>query len=83
MWFPDEKMDVNKFKVVHILPKSHYLSQFGFSSAPTSSYTGEEFAPMPKDKIGSIAEMEAYDAMMQRQELQAEQQKQTDNPNDA
>lgn len=69
MWFPDEKMDVNKFKVVHIPPKSHYMARFGFSSAPSSQYTGEEFAPMPKDKIGSIAEMEQYDAMMQREEL--------------
>ena len=68
MWFPNDKMDINKFVDVAIPSKSHYLQRFGFTSAPASSYTGDEFAPMPKDKIASIADMEAYDAMMQQQE---------------
>ena len=71
MWFPDEKMDINKFVVTHIPPKSHYLQRFGFTSAPASLYTGDEPAPMPKDKISSIADMEAYDQMMQQEELKA------------
>lgn len=69
MWFPDEKMDINKFVDVAIPSKSHYLQRFGFTSAPASSYTGDEFAPLPKDKIASIADMEAYDKMMQQEEL--------------
>lgn len=68
MWFPDEKMDINKFVDVAVPSKSHYLQRFGFTSAPASMYTGNEFAPLPKDKIASIADMEAYDAMMQNEE---------------
>lgn len=69
MWFPNEKMDINKFYLVHLPSRASYLARFGFSSAPASMYTGDEPAPLPKDKIGSIAEMEQYDAMMQREEL--------------
>lgn len=70
MWFPDKKMDINKFVLVHVPSKSSYLQRFGFSTAPASSYTGDDFAPLPKDKIANIADMEAYDAMMQQKELE-------------
>lgn len=70
MWFPDEKMDINKFVAVHIPSKSTYLQKFGFTSSPSTFYTGDEFAPLPKDKIASIADMEAYDSMMAQQELE-------------
>ena len=72
MYFPDDRMDVNKFQVVHIPSKSSYLQKFGFSSAPSSLFTGDEFAPIAKDKVSSIAEMEAYDAMMNKKELESE-----------
>lgn len=62
-------MDINKFKAVHIPSKSSYLQKFGFTSSPSTYYTGDEFAPLPKDKIASIADMEAYDSMMAQQEL--------------
>lgn len=65
MWFPNDDMDINKFVAVHIPSKSSYLQKFGFTNAPSSMYTGDEFAPLPKDKIASIADMEAYDSMMQ------------------
>lgn len=72
MWFPNEKMDVNKFVAVHVPSKSSYLQKYGFASAPSSFYTGDEFAPLPKDKIASIADMDAYDAMMAQKELDNE-----------
>lgn len=62
-------MDINKFVAVHIPSKSTYLQKFGFTSSPSTFYTGDEFAPLPKDKIASIADMEAYDSMMAQQEL--------------
>lgn len=68
MWFPDEKMDINKFVDVHVPAKSTYLQRFGYTNAPSTMYTGDDFAPIPKDKISSIADMEAYDAMMQAEE---------------
>lgn len=61
-------MDINKFVEVHVPSKSTYLAKFGFASAPASYYTGDEYAPIPKDKIQSIADIEAYDAMMQQEE---------------
>lgn len=72
MWLPNEDMDINKFVAVHIPSKSSYLQKFGFSCAPKSLFTGDEFAPLPKDKISSIADMEAYDAMMAQQEVESE-----------
>lgn len=70
MYLPDERMDINKFVAVHIPSKSTYLQKFGFTSSPSSFYTGDEFAPIPKDKISSIADMEAYDSMMAQKELE-------------
>lgn len=70
MWFPNDDMDINKFVAVHIPSKSSYLQKFGFTSSPSTFYTGDEFAPLPKDKIASIADMEAYDSMMAQQELE-------------
>lgn len=72
MWFPDERMDINKFVAVHIPSKSTYLQKFGFATAPASMFTGDEFAPIPKDKVSSIADMEAYDAMMAQKDLENE-----------
>lgn len=69
MYLPDERMDVNKFVAVHVPSKSTYLQKFGFATAPASMFTGDEFAPIPKDKVASIADMEAYDAMMSQKEL--------------
>lgn len=70
MYLPDVRMDVNKFVAVHVPSKSTYLQKFGFATAPASMFTGDEFAPIPKDKVASIADMEAYDAMMSQKELE-------------
>ena len=72
MWFPNDDMDINKFVAVHIPSKSSYLQKFGFATAPKTLFTGDEFAPFPKDKIASIADMEAYDAMMAQKEVESE-----------
>ena len=77
MFFPDPKMDVNKFQAVHIPSKSSYLEKFGFSKAPSSMFTGDEYAPIAKDKVSSIAEMEAYDEMMNKKELESDNSEQS------
>lgn len=71
MWLPNDDMDINKFVAVHIPSKSSYLQKFGFATAPKTLFTGDEFAPFPKDKIASIADMEAYDAMMAQKEVES------------
>lgn len=63
-------MDINKFRLVHIPAKSHYLQKFGFTSAPSSQFTGDEPAPMPMDKISSIAAAEREDMYRLQQELE-------------
>lgn len=70
MWFPNDKMDVNKFVDVQIPSKSSYLQRFGFVTCPATMYTGDEFAPIPRDKVATIADMESYDKMMQEYELE-------------
>lgn len=65
-------MDINKFVAVHIPSKSSYLQKFGFATAPASMFTGDEFAPFPKDKVASIADMEAYDALMAEKDLNSD-----------
>lgn len=74
MYFPDDRMDINKFVAVHIPSKSSYLQKFGFTSSPSTFYTGDDFAPLPKDKIASIADMDAYDSMMAKYELENSEQ---------
>lgn len=70
MFLPDEKMDINKFQLVHIPSKAEFASRYGMTAVPLNRYTEEQFAMYEKNKIDSIADMEAYDAMMRREESQ-------------
>lgn len=73
MYVPDEKMKINKFKLVSIPRNCEYMRRFGNSVAPSNMYTGDEPAPLPRNKVDMLADADAYDAMMQKVELQKEQ----------
>lgn len=75
MYVPDEKMKVNKFRQVAIPKPIEYMQRFGAADMPSSSYSGEEFAPLPRNKVDMLADADRYDAMMQKVELE----KQRDN----
>lgn len=68
MYFPDEKMKVNAFKVVAIPRPIEYMRRFGGASMPSSSYTGDELAPIGQNKVDMLSDVEAYDRMMQKEE---------------
>ena len=72
MYLPDEKMDINKYRAVYIPSKGDMLSRFGLGTVPVDRFTEDQFAIYNKNKIDQIADVEAYDAMMQREELAKE-----------
>lgn len=69
MYVPSEDMKINRFRAVSIPRPIEYMRRFGAAAAPASAYTGEEFAPLPRNKVDYLADAERYDAMMQREEL--------------
>lgn len=70
MYVPDEKMKINKFRIVAIPKPIEFMQRFGSAEMPSSSYSGEEYAPLPKNKVDMLADADAYDAMMQKVELE-------------
>lgn len=70
MYVPDEKMRINKFKIVDIPRPIEYMKRFGSAEVPSSSYSGDEFAPLPQNKIDMLADADRYDALMQKVELE-------------
>lgn len=70
MYVPDEKMKVNAWKAVAIPRPIEFMKRFGRSIAPSNLYSGDEYAPLPKDKVSMLADADAYDAMMQKVELE-------------
>lgn len=74
MYCPDPKMKINKFKLVAIPRNCEYMKRFGQSVAPSNNFTGDDLAPIPRNKVDMLADADRYDAMMQRVEQQREQQ---------
>ena len=72
MWLPDEKMKVNKFRIVAIPRPIEFMARFGVANMPSSSFSGEEFAPIPKNKVDMLADADQYDHMMQEVDRQRE-----------
>lgn len=71
-YVPSEKMLINAYKAVAIPRPLDYMKRFGMSVAPSSMYSGDEIAPLPSSKVDQLAQMDAYDAMMQKEELKDE-----------
>lgn len=68
MFIPEE-LKLNKFVNVPIPENRDYFARFGTTKvAQDSAYTGDQNAPLPKSKIDSLADMDAYDRMMQEEE---------------
>lgn len=68
MFYPDEKMKVNSFRQVAIPRNAEYFARYGYAVSPASLYTGDVPAPVPMNKTDLLADMEAYDSMMQEKE---------------
>lgn len=64
-----EKLKLNRFKVVNLPSNKDLFARFGNRSVGENLYTGDEPAAVGSRKIDQIADYDAYDAMMQREEL--------------
>ena len=73
MYVPSEDMKINKFKVVAIPRPKEYMRRFGELRAPAGQYTGDELARSSMNKVDELAMAEAYDRMMEKEELAKQQ----------
>lgn len=70
MYVPDEKMKVNRFKVVAIPRPVDYMRRFGAAGTPNSAFTGDERAPLPQNKIEMLAAAEYLNDIQMQHEQQ-------------
>lgn len=54
MYIP-EKMKLNKFRLCSIPRNRDYFVRYGFAAPGSNSFTGDELAPMPSNKIEQVA----------------------------
>ena len=66
--FVPEKLKLNRFVDVNIPDNRSYFTRFGKSVVPTGSYTGDDSAPMPKNKVDTFVDMEEFDRVRQLEE---------------
>ena len=67
--FVPEKNKLNKFKLVKLPSPRDMFGRYGQFEMASSQYTGDEMADCGSRKIDQIADMDAYDRMMQNEEL--------------
>lgn len=67
MYIP-AKFKLNKLVDVQIPEPRSYFSRYGYNSMPSGAMSGDEQAPVKKNKVDTFADMEAYDRMKQAEE---------------
>lgn len=72
MYVPDEKMRINRFKVVAIPRPVEFMRRFGAAGTPSSSFTGDQIAPLPQNKVETLASAEALNELQMQNEQQSE-----------
>ena len=45
MYVPDDKLKVNKFRIVAIPRPIEFMARFGVANMPSSAFSGDELAP--------------------------------------
>lgn len=69
MYIP-EKLKLNRFKVVNLASNKDLFARFGSRSVGENLYTGDDdAAPVASRKMDQIVDFDAYDRMMQEEEL--------------
>lgn len=62
------KLKLNKFRLVTIPHNATYFSRFQPASMPSSSFTGDENAPMGETKLGQMIEtMKEFDKIREEE----------------
>lgn len=59
MYIP-EKMKLNKFRLCSIPRNRDYFVRYGFAEPGANSFSGDEVAPMPSNKIEQVASYVRY-----------------------
>ena len=68
MYIP-EKLKLNAFRVVALPEPSEMFARYGYLTPSSDVFTGEdELVPAGGRKTDVLADMDAYDRMMQQQE---------------
>lgn len=73
MYVPDEKMRINRFKLVAIPRPVDFMRRYGSAGAPSSSYTGDNRAPLPRNKVEVLAEAAYLNEIQMQNEAEQQQ----------
>lgn len=68
MYIPKELRKLNEFQEVRIPSNREFFTRHGSAQVPPSQYTGDEMAPMPSRKVDTLADMEEFDRIRQKEE---------------
>lgn len=74
MYVPDEKMRINRFKLVAIPRPVEYMKRFGAAGTPSTAYTGDNKAPFPQNKVEMLASADYLNEIQMQNEQQQQQQ---------
>lgn len=68
MYVPDEKMKVNKFRIVAIPRNVEYMRRFGKAETPSNQYTGDQRAQMAMNKVEVLGNADYLNELQMREE---------------
>lgn len=72
MYCPDDKMKINKFKLVAIPRNCEYMRRFGKQTSLSSQYSGDSAAPRSGNKVDMLYQAELMDIQEQTNSKQNE-----------
>lgn len=70
MYVPDDKMKVNKFRLVAIPRPVEFMRRYGAVNTPSSAYTGDNLAPMSRNKVEVLADAARLNDLQMQQEAE-------------
>lgn len=67
MYYPDEAIKVNKFRLVYIPKNRDYMSRFGSVTAPPESFSGDAEVHRQQNKVDDLEFYSRYAQMKARE----------------
>ena len=61
------KLKLNKFRDCAVPSNREYFQRFGFASPAATSFTGDDVAPEPMNKVEQMEDLQNYAEMKQRE----------------
>lgn len=72
MYFPNEEMKINKFKLVFIPSNSAYMNRIGMKEPPMEAYSGDAEIHRPQNKVDDIDFYMRYASMKSEEAAKSE-----------